>query len=42
MSIRYTRITICKCPKCQYIAKQVLFNYRYNIYKCSKCNNIYA
>lgn len=34
-------VKICKCPRCQLTANQILFDYVYGIYKCSKCGNIH-
>lgn len=39
---KYTKIKLEKCPRCQYTAKQTLFDYNYAIYKCIKCGNIHA
>ena len=40
--MKYTKIKMCECPRCKCTTKQILFDYKYMIYKCSKCNNIHA
>lgn len=30
------------CPRCKIKTKQFVFDYNYNLYKCSKCNNIHV
>lgn len=39
---RFPSVKVCKCPRCQLTTKQILFDYNYGIYKCSKCGNIHA
>lgn len=34
-------IKVCKCPRCQFTTKQILFDYTYGIYKCTKCGNLH-
>lgn len=34
--------TIIKCPKCGAKSNQVVFDYKYGIYKCTKCCKVYA
>lgn len=33
---------IAKCPKCKFVTKQIIFDYKNQLYKCTKCNNIHA
>lgn len=30
------------CPRCKRKCRHVLYDYNYNIYKCTECNDIHA
>ena len=40
--LKYAKVKLGKCPRCQCTVKQTLLDYNYAIYKCTKCGNIHA
>lgn len=40
--MKYLSLKLGTCPKCHYVVGQSLFDYKYLIYKCTKCNNIHV
>lgn len=39
---KYAKLKLGKCPRCKYTVRQILFDYSYSIYKCTKCGNIHV
>lgn len=31
-----------KCPRCRQVTKHILYNYQYEIYKCTQCGNVHV
>lgn len=38
----YTATKTMLCPRCRLTSKHTLFDFKYAIYKCTKCGNIHV
>nr|DAH58504.1 MAG TPA: hypothetical protein [Bacteriophage sp.] len=38
---KFPTYKICTCPRCRVKSCQIIFDYKYGIYKCTKCGNIH-